>query len=185
VELVLVRHAMPAYDESVSPRLWPLAPDGVAAARGLVLPPGAYLVSSDEVKAWQTLAYASRAKVGDPAALDRGPITVDTRFGEVLREGEPWDGPFRELRRSYVDGAEHVGWEPRSAVAARFDEAVTDHLARADGRALVVATHGMAMTIWLAARVDLTDPGAFWAALRFPDVVRIAGSDGRWEFSAR
>ena len=51
-------------------------------------------MASDEPKAWQTL---------EPA----GPVIRDARFGEVRREGEPWDGPYRELRRSYVDGADH------------------------------------------------------------------------------
>jgi hypothetical protein len=36
----------------------------------------------------------------------------------------------------------------------------------------VVGTHGMAMTVWLATRVDL-DPAEFWAALRFPDMIEV------------
>jgi hypothetical protein len=31
----------------------------------------------------------------------------------------------------------------------------------------------MAMTVWLSARLGLTDPGAFWAALRFPDAIEV------------
>jgi hypothetical protein len=27
----------------------------------------------------------------------------------------------------------------------------------------------MAMTVWLTARIELPDPGAFWADLQFPD----------------
>jgi hypothetical protein len=51
--------------------------------------------------------------------------------------------------------------------------AVEDYLLRAAGRSLVVASHGMAMTLWLTARVGLTSPGEFWASLRFPDAVAV------------
>jgi broad specificity phosphatase PhoE len=153
---------MPAYERDVPAHTWPLSPDGLAAARRLtrLLPLDAWLVASDEPKAWQTL---------EPA----GEVARDGRFGEVRREGEPWDGPFRELRQAYVDGADHTGWEPRAGVVARFDAAVEDYLLRAAGRSLVVASHGMAMTLWLTARVGLTSPGEFWASLRFPDAVAV------------
>jgi broad specificity phosphatase PhoE len=114
---------------------------------------GAHLAASDEPKAWQTLEGA-------------GEVTRDARFGEVQREGDSWDGS-RELHRAYVDGAEHPGWEPRLEVAARFEAAVENHVARAAGRPLVVASHGMVMT----ARIGLAAPGLFWADLRLPDVI--------------
>jgi broad specificity phosphatase PhoE len=131
-----------------------------AAALASVLPAGAYLAASTEPKAWQTLT-----PIGEPSR--------DRRFGEVSRLGEPWGGNFRELRRSYVDGADHAGWEPREHVTARFEAAIEEHLARAEQRPLVVASHGMAMTVWLTARVALARPGEFWAALRFPEVLRV------------
>lgn len=160
--LILVRHAMPEASPDSPPHEWPLGAAGRAAARVLAaeLPAGGYLVASEEPKAWQTLAPA-------------GEVVRDPRFNEVGRV-ESWGGEFRRLRRSYVDGADHPGWEPRSRVADRFGAAVTDHLAAAGGRPLVVATHGMAMTVWLDRRGELADPGEFWAALRFPDVRRVA-----------
>jgi broad specificity phosphatase PhoE len=127
------------------------------AALRLPLPASALLAASDEVKAWQTLEHA-------------GPVIRDRRFREVLRD-EPWEGPYRELRRSYVDGAVIAGWEPHSAVAARFEDGVADLVVRSAGRPLVIASHGMAMTIWLRSRSCVTEPGAFWAALRFPAFV--------------
>ena len=151
---------MPAADPAVPPPEWPLSGPGRVAAAALRLPPGAYLVASDETRAWQTL---------EPA----GSVVRDGRFGEVRREGEPWHGPYRELRRSYVDGADHPRWERRADVARRFDEAMNDHLVRAEGRPLVIGSHGMAITVWLTARVGLTAPGDFWAALRFPDVIGV------------
>ena len=160
--LILVRHALPAFGPDVPPDEWPLSDEGLAAARALVahLPSEARLVASTEPKAYQTL---------EPA----GAVLRDPRFGEVRREGEPWDGPFRELRRSYVSGADHPGWEPRVVVAARFDAGVREYLAVAGERPLVVATHGMAMTVWISMRFGLPDPGQFWADLRFPDALAI------------
>jgi broad specificity phosphatase PhoE len=158
--LILVRHAEPGYEETVAPALWPLSPAGLAAARALRLPDGARLVASDEVKAWQTLS-------------PHGPVVQDARFREVDREGEPWNGPFLELRRSYVEGAERAGWEPHDAVVRRFDEGIEDFLVRSPERPLVLASHGMAMTVWLHARGCVDRPGEFWAALRFPDVLTV------------
>jgi 2,3-bisphosphoglycerate-dependent phosphoglycerate mutase len=158
----LVRHAMPVFTHDQAPDQWELNPEGHFAAVALApeLPAGAYLVASEERKAWQTLAPA-----GEPRR--------DPRFGEVIRVGEPWEGNFRELRRSYVDGVDHAGWEPRAQVAARFDAAIEEHLALAEALPLVVASHGMAMTVWLTARAGLTHPGEFWAALRFPELLRV------------
>ena len=154
--LILVRHAMPACEQSVPPELWPLSVEGREAARALDLPPGAYLVASGEVKAWQTL---------EPF----GAAVRDARFNEIRRRAEPWDGNFRELRRAYVDGADHEDWEPRASVVARFDAAIEDHTVRGGGRPVVVATHGMAMTLWLTVKIRLPDPARFWESLRFPD----------------
>jgi hypothetical protein len=36
-----------------------------------------------------------------------------------------------------------------------------------------IASHGMAMTLWLSASLTLADPGQFWAELRFPDVLDV------------
>ena len=155
--LILVRHAMPSYGPETPAHEWELGTDGHAAARRLAaaLPSSAHLVASNEPKAFQTLASA-------------GPVLRDPRFNEVSRT-EPWEGEYRRLRREYVSGTDHTDWEPRTAVAARFDAAVREHLATAHGMPLIIATHGMAMTIWLTSRRLLDDPAAFWSDLRFPD----------------
>jgi broad specificity phosphatase PhoE len=154
--VILVRHAMPAFEEAVAPAEWPLSDEGPRAVAGLVLPAGAYLVASAEVKARQTLEAF-------------GTVVQDARFNEVERVGEPWEGDYRELRRAYVDGAEHAGWEPHAAVVARFDVGLRAHAALAGGRPLVVASHGMAMTLWVAGTSGLAGAGAFWESLAFPD----------------
>ncbi|NBE95837.1 histidine phosphatase family protein [Nonomuraea sp. KC401] len=155
--LLLVRHAMPAHGPAVPAHEWTLSAEGWQAARRLVarLPGDARLVSSEERKAWQTLGGYDT-------------ITRDRRFNEVTRV-EPWEGDYRELRRAYVEGADHPDWEPRADVAERFDAGITEQLVRAGGRPLVMATHGMAMTVWAKARLGLKDPGGFWTNLRFPD----------------
>ena len=157
MRLILVRHAMPEVDPAVPPHRWQLGPAGRAAARSLRLPPHARLVASDEPKAAETLRHA-------------GPVRCDARFGEVRRT-PAWRPDHRELARAYVDGAAHDGWEPHAAVVARFDAALAAH---ADTDVLVVGTHGMALTCWLAAhgRID-GPPGEFWAALSFPDLVEV------------
>jgi broad specificity phosphatase PhoE len=159
--LVLVRHATPDFGPQTPPEQWPLAPEGRAAAESLrpVLPPDALLVSSEEPKARQTL---------EPT----GPVTTDARFNEVRRH-EPFDGDFRARRFAYVTGADHPGWEDRAGVAARFSAGITSWQARCGDRPLVVASHGMAMTVWLSAAVGLHDPGAFWLDLRLPDVFTV------------
>jgi broad specificity phosphatase PhoE len=164
--LFLVRHAMPAVDAQVPPDRWDLDPAGRAAARALALPPHAVLVSSTEPKARQTL---------EPA----GPVRTDARFVEVTRD-EPFHGDYRARRHSYVDGVDHPGWEPRRLVAARFDAGVSFWLREAGARPLVIATHGMAMTVWLAAAVGLTDPGGFWAGLRLPDLLEVDLAARTW-----
>jgi len=158
--ILLVRHAMPAYEETVSPADWPLSAEGLHAALALDLPANALLVASDEVKAWQTLSHA-------------GPVLRDPRFGEIARPGEPWDGPYRTMRRSYVDGTVPPGWESHVDVAERFDEGVAEFLVRAGDRPLVIGTHGMALTVWLRSRGLLDDPGTFWEALRFPHKIAV------------
>jgi len=159
--LLLVRHAMPDASPEVPSGEWPLTPAGRAAASSLVdaLPAGALLVASDERKAWETLGAGS--------------VPRDPRFGEVRRD-EGWSDDFRTVRGRYVAGEALPGWEPQADVVARFGAGLDSWRARADG-ALVVATHGMAMTVWLVSvgRVPVGEAEAFWSGLGFPDVVRV------------
>jgi broad specificity phosphatase PhoE len=163
VTLYLVRHAMPAVDPTADPSTWPLSDQGRAAARDLaqLLPADALLLASDEPKAWQTLALSG----------ERG-VTRDRRLGEVRRP-ERFSDDFRVGRRRYVSGEALPGWEPQRAVADRFAAAVADAVRTAGPRDVVLASHGMAMTIWLTGTVGLPDPAAFWAGLRFPDLFRV------------
>ncbi|HEY2790825.1 MAG TPA: histidine phosphatase family protein, partial [Micromonosporaceae bacterium] len=154
--------SIPVIDEAVPPEQWRLSPPGLegAATVPALLPAGALLVASTEPKAIQTL---------EPA----GAPQTDARFVEVRRENEPFGGNFRELRLAYVGGADRPDWEPHDEVVARFGDGIADWQRQAGDRALVVASHGMAMTTWLAATVGLPEPAAFWSDLRMPDVFRV------------
>jgi broad specificity phosphatase PhoE len=160
--LILVRHAMPVVEPLMLPDRWVLSDEGRAAAGGLEFPEGARLVASGEPKAIQTLEHA-------------GEVTSDMRFNEVRRV-EPFGDDFREVRRAYVDGVDHPDWEARGEVVARFDEGIAAY----PDRPLVVASHGMAITLWLTARIGLADPGEFWAELRFPDALVIDLDAQEW-----
>lgn len=155
--LILVRHAMPDVVPDVPPAEWRLSADGLVQARRLAaaLPFDAMLVSSAEPKARQTLESL-------------GPVATDARFNEVARD-EPFGGNFREVRAKYVGGTAYTSWEAQAAVSARFKAGVDEWIARAGARPLIIATHGMAMTTWLATVVTMADPVAFWRGLIFPD----------------
>jgi len=160
--LYLVRHALPAMDPATDPAAWELGAGGRRSARRLRehLPASAMLVASPEPKAWQTLSITGNG------------LRRDRRLREVNRI-EPFDDDFRDRRRRYVCGGALPGWEPRSEVASRFDAAVSEAQRQAGGRPVVLATHGMAMTVWLAQAIGLADPGAFWADLRLPDLLAV------------
>ncbi len=121
------------------------------------MPSDARLVSSWEPKAWQTL---------EPL----GAVSPDARFDEVRRvepDGEDW----RSRRLAYLRGSDHPGWEPRADVAARFDLGIRTWAAATGDHPLVIATHGMALTVWLASGAGVDDPAGFWSDLRLPDVL--------------
>ncbi|UUN27658.1 hypothetical protein [Streptomyces sp. FIT100] len=61
-------------------------------------------------------------------------------------------------------------------MVARFDAAVSHHarIAAARCQTLVVGTHGLAPTVWLASRLCLhPTPEAFWAGVAFPDLIDV------------
>lgn len=158
---------MPVVDPATDPSSWELDDGSRAAAAALVLPAGPHVfAASTEVKAVDTLWQ-----------LTTGPVVTDARFCEVARPRSPDGDTHRALAAAYLAGAVHAGWEPREAVVKRFSDGVAAHLA--EGAHLVVGTHGMALTVWLAAVTGLGDPVAYWRGLAFPDVVSVA-LPGHW-----
>jgi broad specificity phosphatase PhoE len=164
---MLVRHAMPAVQPEIPAERWELDEPGRAASLALsaAVTGPAYYVSSDEPKAMQTLQEMSAGQ----------PVVPEPAFREVRRPYR-WSDDYREQARAYVDGIAHEGWEPHDQVVARFSAAVQRHagIAVARRRLLVVGTHGLAPTVWLAALLPLRPTAAsFWAALTFPDVIEV------------
>ena len=174
--LVLVRHALPAADKDAPPADWSLSPEGERAAAQLVdhLPGLATLVSSPEAKAAATLAPAARFR--------EDPVVQDGRFREVDRPEEPWGEDVRRTRRAYLDGHLEEGWEPHSDVARRFGAGVEWWSRLSGDRPLVVASHGMAMTVWLVGTGALArdQAGDFWERMRFPELLRLTRTPQGW-----
>lgn len=160
--VTLIRHAMPEVDAATEPAKWGLSEAGVEAAGALRLnSAGARVVSSPERKAHRTAELAAAADV-----------RTDPRFREVDRVELVHDG-FRDARRAWIAGRldeRHDGWESPDAAVRRFHEG----LLAQDAQHVVVGTHGMVLTAWLAAQGLIADAVAFWDALRFPDVVEVA-----------
>ncbi|WP_045743222.1 MULTISPECIES: histidine phosphatase family protein [Actinoplanes] len=168
--LILVRHAMPAIDPGVPADRWSLAWDSRVAARLLRLHVShpAYYVASTEPKAAQTMQEIAGAQR----------VATDAGLAEVHRP-DVWfadEQEYHAAARAYAAGQSPDGWEPRDEVIARFDAAVLRHAeaAAAQGRTLVIGTHGLAPTVWMASRYQLDpDPASFWEGLRFPDIIEI------------
>ncbi len=176
--LVLTRHAMPDVRPDVPAGEWHLRDDGRVAARKLgdMVPAHAHLVASDEPKAVETSTEAS----------GRSDVVIDAGFGEVRRPNAPSGQVHRTLAAAYLGGAVHAAWEAHSSVVRRFHAAVLRHLAvaAARGETVVIGTHGMAMTMWICARVQSgEDPAAFWATLDLPDVVHVDLERGNYQRS--
>jgi broad specificity phosphatase PhoE len=160
---------MPHVDPSSPAESWQLGADGRAAARRLapLVDGPVHAVASPEPKAVQTLEEC----------LPSSPIRTDPGFAEVRRPHEWTDGDtYRATARAYVQGRLPDGWERQEDVVARFDAAVVHHaaLASAANRTLVIGTHGLATTLWLAGRFPLLpSPERFWERLRLPDLIDV------------
>jgi broad specificity phosphatase PhoE len=171
--ITYVRHAMPVVEADVDSTAWHIdeatRAHAVAWADRLEAREGiGVLVSSSEPKAIETGA----------AIAERWPaeVEVDERLHETTR---PWVGTgYRALAHRYLRGELHEGWEDHASVAARMAAAVADASARAGGGALVVVTHGLALSLHLGDRLGGDfDRESFWSRLAFPDAWAL-GDDG-------
>ncbi|WP_179277356.1 histidine phosphatase family protein [Actinoplanes regularis] len=167
--LFLVRHAKPVVDPEVPAEQWQLAQESRVAARliRLHVKHPAYYVASSEPKAAQTMQEIAGAQR----------VVTDDDLTEVHRP-HVWltDEDYHGAALAYANGRCPDGWESLERVIERFDAAVVRHAAAAAerGQTLVVGTHGLAPTVWMASRYRLDpDPARFWEGLRFPDIVEI------------
>jgi broad specificity phosphatase PhoE len=123
------------------------------------------------------VAYSSGQPKADETAaviaLRRGLRTaLDKRFAEVEQDAAGWIDDYRAAAAEYLATGASPGWEAREAVVQRFEAAITDALGDAATGDLVVATHGLALSLWLASRTR-TDTVRFWQELTFPDAWRV------------
>ncbi len=160
-----VRHAMPAVEEGGDSTRWHLAEatrtHTTAWAERLEVGDGIRaLVTSTEPKAVET---AEAIAVRWPAA-----VVHDPRLREARR---PWIGTgYRALAHRYLRGEEHEGWERHADVEDRMARAVGDASEAAAGGAVVVVTHGLALSLHLGQRLGAQfDRESFWSRLAFPD----------------
>jgi len=156
---------MPLLVEGVHPVEWHLDQEGRQAARaganGLEVGEGiGALVSSSEPKALETAE-----EIGARWSAD---VETDDRLREAER---PWVGPgYRAMAHRYLRGEALEGWEPHAEVASRMGAAVTAASERANGQALVVVSHGLALSVHLGDRLGPEfDQESFWSRLAFPD----------------
>lgn len=163
--ITYVRHSMAVPEESVHPTAWHLDDRGRADATRLaerleVAPSIGALVTSTEPKALET-AEAIGARWG-------APVVTDERLREASR---PWIGPgYRAVVHRYLRDELPPGWEPHDEVAARVGAAVSEAMAAAAGRPVVVVSHGLAVAIHLGERLGARfDRESFWSGLAFPD----------------
>jgi broad specificity phosphatase PhoE len=167
---VLVRHAKPVRDSSLSSEDWNLDPNHLGAVSvlaavletmGLV-----QLVSSTERRAVQT--------GNELAHLVAVPMDSDARLNEVRRPSTESYGAFSEDAKSYLHGATVVGWEQQATVIERMLSAVETVLDRDVGLVGFV-THGTVMSVFLG-HLGLVQPWDFWRTLTTPDGWLIDGS---------
>ncbi|MGK2949084.1 MAG: histidine phosphatase family protein [Acidimicrobiales bacterium] len=163
--ITYVRHAMAVTVEGVHPTEWELDRNGVASAVALAerLEVGegvGALVSSTEPK-----ALGTAAAIAERWAVE---VVADDRLREAAR---PWIGPgYRAVVHRYLRGERPEGWEAHAEVAERTAAAVAAASARADGRPVVVVSHGLALSIHLGDRLGPGfEPEQFWSSLAFPD----------------
>ncbi len=166
--LYLVRHAAPAPDPRRSPAEWRLSVDGRRAAEQLAADwPGgvlAALYSSPEPKAIQT---------AEPLAKRFG---IDVQVRECLHEVQRPTGWLEDYRRrvaDYLSGGTLNGWEPLPAAQQRIVACVRAVAAEAGEGPVAVVSHGMALTLLLAALRGGPPSFTEWRFMLMPSVAEI------------
>jgi 2,3-bisphosphoglycerate-dependent phosphoglycerate mutase len=168
--LYLVRHAESAPSNDVPEPDWPLSARGVAQAAALVPALrglGARAIySSPYRRAVQTVAPLGAALGLTVTAVDAlrerslGRMFPDSELPSVFARcwAEPEFAP--------------PGGESNAGCARRVAGALAELAGRHPGEAIVVASHGNAVTLYLGT-IDPSVGIAFWRAMRNPDLFRV------------
>ena len=175
--LILVRHAMPAIDAELPTKDWPISPEGRAAARRMAekLAPfvPACVISSTEPKAADTGRIVAE-RLAAPIAFD-GDLVEHRRETVAFLPRAEVEAAIEALFRRPDELV--YGEENADQAHARFAGAVERHRAAHPNEALVVASHGTVISLWVSRRLGI-DPVPLWRSLTLPCAVVMA-EDGR------
>jgi broad specificity phosphatase PhoE len=166
VKLYLVRHSAVTLRPDVPSAQWHLSPEGRAGADSLAdepfWPEVRAVYASTEPK-----AEATAQRIAARHAL---PVRIEADPREVER---PWvEGDYKDAVRRYLAGEALAGWEPRDRALARVRQCIDGIVRRHEERDVAVVSHGIALTLYVAALLDLDAGRAYdaWSRIRFPDV---------------
>lgn len=163
----LVRHAGVAVRPERPSTEWHLSAVGREAAQSLSQEPHwaglRGLHTSPEPKA---LGTAQRI-----AAANGQRLLVEPDLREVGRRAWVAEG-YSELVRGYLGGTEVGAWEARDSALGRVRRSIDGIAARERGHDVAVVSHGLVLTLYLAALLDLDPSASFelWSRMRFPDL---------------
>lgn len=158
---VLVRHARPLRDSSVSPSDWDLDPSGTGVLAGL-----AKTLRGLGLQGFRTSAEPKAAQTGRVLAdLLEVPTELDARLNEVSRPEVRSDTAFSESARTYLTGGTVAGWETLGSVVRRMQHAVTD---ASEIGCVGFVSHGTAMSLFLE-HLGLVRAWDFYLQLTSPD----------------
>ncbi|MHB9144289.1 MAG: histidine phosphatase family protein [Symbiobacteriia bacterium] len=173
--LYLVRHAAPVQDFTQPPDRWLLSPEGEAQAEALSREPFWQSVravyTSPEPKALATVA---------PAARRYGlPLRAVDCLREVARPGGQRFDDYPNVVAQYLATPKGNlnGWEPNARVRGRIGACVwrlLDPEQNPDAAGpIVVASHGLALTLLLATIQNQAPSFALWQSMRQPDWAKV------------
>lgn len=177
MKVYLVRHGAVTVRPDLPLAQWHLSPEGRAGvdalADKLFWPQVRGIHASAEPK-----AEATAQRIAARHAL---PIRIETELREVER---PWtEGDYAAAVRRYLAGEALAGWEPRDQALARVRSCIDGIVKRHEGLDVAIVSHGLALTLYLAALLDLDGAKAheLWSRIRFPDVAVLDPLAGRLE----
>jgi len=171
-KLYIIRHA--ATQQSASPaETWPLSAQGQAQAQALVEHPCwqevTRIVSSPEAKALATVRPSAQRHGlplevhSDLRELQRSPVYL-TNEGYQRTVQELFEHPERSVNQ----------WESASSVRSRMQAAIKQLCERYNHDTLALVSHGLALSIWLAAvRSEAKPSFEAWRSLGFCTVLAL------------
>lgn len=174
--IYLVRHAESAPSPDVPEPDWPLSARGAAQAAALVA-----ALRAVDARAIYSSPYRRAMQTVAPLAAELG---MAVSAVDALRE-RSLGGMFPDadlpamFARCWAD-VEFAppGGESNAACARRVAGAMAALAERHPGEAIVVASHGNALTLYLGT-IDPSVGIAYWRAMRNPDLFRVVYDGGR------